>query len=188
MTHMATQPNPADDDRHWQAFCYLQGEMSADEAEQFEQQMLNDADLCAAVAETSLLTSAVSAVPPATITPALSTAGRKTSSGRRVTASLAVAAAVCCCAAATLYLSVDRSSGTASSSVTGRISDADFLVTAWADSMESESEPETGSPETTDDEELNVPDWMLAAVSDHQPSAAEDGGTVENDRDSEELL
>lgn len=192
MTTTPSQITPAEEDQLWQAFCYVHGELSADEAEQFELQMLDDAELCALVADTSLLTAAIAAtdqrprqrpVSPAVSHPAV--AVRDTVS---IAHYLAVTSVVCCCAVAAVILARNEFRTPGAVTVSTGSSDAAFLVNAWADGRTPETEPDATDPESADDDDLVVPDWMLAALSaDDIAEPAEPSSDVDNP-DSPELL
>ncbi len=160
-----------DDSRQWRAFQYVNGELSAEESESVEQQMVQDADLCTDVAEASLLTSAIAASPQtAPLRQRLPDAPVRSVLNRLA----AVVSAVCCCAGVVILLSQQtRTTNTASRKML-ETSNAGFLVTAWIDSGETYSEPNATAPEPSDDPDLDIPDWMLAGLSEiHQGEANE---------------
>jgi len=164
------------DEQHWQAFRYTQEEMSAQEREAFEEQMLLDANLCAATADACLLRSTILAADdvPSVTSQSQPAAGR---SGLRLTA---VATAVCTCAGLLLTLQF-RVPATDSAPATTD-NDAELLVGMWADEFADDEEPLDDVGESND-VDLDIPDWMFAGVqaesADLRPA---------HDSDAQELL
>ena len=164
------------DEQHWQAFRYAQDEMSVNERESFEEQMLLDANLCAATADACLLRSAVLSaddVPSVKSHPTPAAAR----SGQRLAA---VATAVCTCAGLLLTLQFTRPSTDSTASAADN--DAELLVGMWAAEFADDEEPLDDVDDNTD-VGLDVPDWMFAGVetesADRRPA---------HDSDAQELL
>ncbi len=68
------------------------------------------------------------------------------------------------------------------------MTDADFLVTVWADSIEAEPEPESLAAEPSDDAELDIPAWMLAGIAGTESTSPTSGDAASPETDSPELL
>lgn len=185
MTEVTTQP---DDDAFLQAFLYVQGELSADDAEAFEQQMLDDADLCEKVAEASLLSSAVVECRDATAIvrnrPAVHSTGLR---------SLAVIVTGCCCAALMMFVVDPSDTSSAVDAGTSDGTEASVLVAAWIDNADrgnenEEVEEDEQNTEPPIDTELTVPDWMLAGVSELGMKRTPGSTTPQPNNDDPELL
>lgn len=161
---MKTNETHFTDEDFWQAFRYVAGEMSGEEQMEFEALLETRLSLCLAVAEASALTltvavdaSSTKTVPsPVILDRCSSTRGR--SSHRRIAAVISLASC--------LILAVFVGKHTVPTLVTETTSgaDAELLVAAWADGIENQEATDA----FTDEEpvtELQVPDWMLAAVT-----------------------
>lgn len=189
---MNSLPGPSlpDDDLHWRVTQYISGDLTAEQEEQFEQQMLQDSNLCAAVAEASLLTSAIvatgSMAEPGRPTLQRITPAETTSPApfRRLTA---VVCAIGCCAGLMMLIAPSIVPHTATTQSTD-VTDANFLVTTWLNSDDLDAETDLADSPMTDETELSVPDWMLAALSDfnsvEQPEA---DAVIQPDEDPEVL-
>lgn len=193
---MNSLPRPflPDDDLHWRVTQYISGDLTAEQEEWFEQQMLQDSDLCAAVAEASLLTSAIvaagSIAEPGRPTLQRITPAKTTSPApfRRLTA---VVCAIGCCAGLMMLISPNIVPHATTKTTTPRsteFADADFLVTNWLNSNDLDAETDLLETQMNDEAELNVPDWMLAGLSDfdsvEQPEA---DAVIRPDEDPEVL-
>ncbi len=170
----------------WQAFLYVQGDMSVKDTESFEQQMLDDADLCEKVAEASLLSSAM--LECRNNKAVIHNRSAVRSPGLR---RLAVIVAGCCCPALMMSIA-DRSekSPTMNADTTDG-TEASVLLAAWidnADSGDGEVEEDEQTADSTIDSELTVPDWMLAGISDIGTSRTTDSTTPQPNSDDPELL
>ncbi len=144
----------------WRAFQYVHGEFSADDNEVFEQQMLEDADLCAMVTEASLLTSAIVSITPAGLT--VQPTPNHTPPRREVRKTAAVIVSICCCVSVLALLSVVTIEHSDILQAETPMIDAELLVSVWADVVEEADDLEPGF---TVENELDVPDWMLAGIS-----------------------
>lgn len=165
------------EDQFSSAFQYVAGELSAAENEAFEQRLLLDSGLCEAVAEAVLVTSAVAAVrnPQGRILVNRSAGDQQERvRWRRV---MAVSAAVCLCAVVALTMPV-RPVAPDLTADAGRASDEELLVLAWAESLAPESQRETDVDELLQTE-LDVPEWLLAAVSLSEYPATENAVPLE---------
>jgi hypothetical protein len=158
---------PFTDEQLWQAFQYVSGELCAEECETFERQLQDSAGLCEAVAEVVLLTSEIAACGQSrSIVPSASLeASQQARSTARKNRAVAALTAICCCLGLVLILSQGPiATDSAVDVVSGQETiDAEYLVTAWAVS----SAPEVVASEfyESGETELDVPDWMLAAVT-----------------------
>ncbi|MCA9048949.1 MAG: hypothetical protein KDA89_09500 [Planctomycetaceae bacterium] len=196
MNHV-TQPFV--DDAFWDAFRYVSGEMSESEASDFEGRLADDVSLCECVAEatrlstliyrpavsTTLRTSGdlISVAGSDSASASLSVGGRRTlSAAARATAVVSV-----CCCLAIVVLAVFSAremgdGGVASNPSSG--ADAEFLVDLW-----SSGDAGSGGPVTEESAEtdmfgpLEVPEWMMVAVSQEYS-----GAESENAADPEDLL
>ncbi len=164
---MSSQKNQFSDEQLWQAFQYVGAELSTAEAEALEQQMLRDVSLCEAVAEATMLTSSVAASgrPRHTIVPtSVSSSQNAGPAGRNQV--VALMAALCGCLALVVVSSgfPDVPNGLAGVVAQADSIDAEFLVAAWADNFAAQTDEESEYDEFVQ-QELAVPDWMLAAVT-----------------------
>lgn len=155
----------------WRAFEYVSGDLNEQDAEDFEQQMLTDNSLCEAVAEAVRLSVDVAACTDTAEQRLFvqQTESRQASpDSRSVTAATVVT--ICCCLALTALLAVFVSKETSVpiAKTGGRIQaanlDAELLVDVWVESVAADAVAET---EHSDDfsSDLDVPDWMLAALT-----------------------
>ncbi len=155
------------DEQLWQAFRYVGAELSTVEVEAFEQQMLRDVSLCEAVAEATKLTSTVAAsglprhmivASPATLSHHANPVGRY-----RI---VALTAALCGCLTLIVVLSGFRDTSDGAIEAVAQLdsTDAELLVAAWVENYSAQTVDESEFDETIQ-QELAVPDWMLAAVT-----------------------
>jgi anti-sigma-K factor RskA len=165
----------------WEAFQYVSGELSMDQALSFEQRLETDALLCEAVVQATQLSAAARdlSVP----SPAVSLIGQGGSRtvtdlpvapvGRRV---LAVACSVtCCCLLLALAISPSDRNQNATSvasslqTTADSGSEAEEILTLWNADAEYLSpaleDPGDETAEMPFDTELDVPAWMIAAVN-----------------------
>ncbi|MDG1894727.1 MAG: hypothetical protein P8J37_07455 [Fuerstiella sp.] len=146
----------------WQAFRYVGAELSVADAEAFEQQMLQDAALCEAVADVILLLSSVAVSGRPRHVGASAALSRKSQFGGR-SRTVAVTATVCCCLA--LVLMLPQLPGTSETTVVQtETADAELLLAAWAENISIQTDEDSEYDESVQ-HELAVPDWMLAAVT-----------------------
>jgi hypothetical protein len=166
MTNSETQSN---DDSLWQAFLYMQGEMSTVDAEAFEQKMLHNTELCACKKNTP-------AVPDRS-------AGRTT--GLR---SLAVITAGCCCAALVILIAGRSANlpGMTADSTDG--TEASLLVAAWIDTADADDELYDDDSDSSVESDLEVPEWMLAGILEPDSVSHESSNTPQQNGVSQELL
>lgn len=165
-----TQEHDASSDKSWQAFLYTEGEMSAEELTAFEARLENDTELCEQVAEAVILTDVIAA---ASHQPMLAKPVRteRFAAGRFWTSTILTACLM-------VALLVGNSLRTPSDSqdlklhghvrpiVEENISDEN-VIRLWVETSPTtlaEAEPFTGPISPVEVEELNVPDWLLAAV------------------------
>ncbi|MCP4784998.1 MAG: hypothetical protein GY903_17770 [Fuerstiella sp.] len=169
---MSSQKIQFSDEQLWQAFQYVGAELSTIEAEALEQQMLWDVSLCEAVAEATILTSTVAASgrPRHSIVSSYSTISQTAGSAGR-NRMVALAAALCGCLALVVVSSGFRDSPT---EVVAQADStyAELLVAAWAENSALETVEESEYDESIQ-QELAVPDWLLAAVTLSDPDAVE---------------
>lgn len=185
--HDQDQDHDQETNQLWQAFLYVSGELSADDEQKFEDQMLVEPLLCEAVVDASRLTTAVAdglRFLPSSVVPTVAATGLKTTlatTNRRPIRSrrevFTACAAVCCCLAAVLM--TVQFAATPEAQISGvQPTDAEQLVDAWADSYSNEFATEADHGDF-EQQQLNVPDWMMAAVS--LDAAGESGGGVDGD-------
>ena len=163
------------DEQLWQAFRYVAGELSVADSEAFEQQMLQDSALCEAVAEATILLSTVAASGRKShIMPPLSATRSQQSRAAGRYRTVAVTAAACCCLALVLLLSRLSDTSTKAGGVIAQAdpTDAELLVAAWAEDFALQTAQESEYDDSVQ-QELAVPDWMLAAVTPLGPDALE---------------
>lgn len=145
----------------WLANCYVAGELSADETVAFEARLANDDAACEAVARAMELNLAIAAAfdsQPATVCPQPATIAPS-----RRTAAVITALAATAVAAAGVALMVGHGS---SPHGIARKDGADRLVAAWANGEAARnSADDDDSLEVANDDDLDPPDWMLAALT-----------------------
>lgn len=166
--------NQNQEDRLWEAFQYVSGEMSESRSFDFETRLEHDTELCTAVAEVSLLMAATAdssggriqqtsqrsvSVVSAELRP------ERTKSGSSVRRLLATVVAVCTCICIT-FLSTRNIEDEllVSSSADSAVSEAETLVLVWMGDGQEEIDRESFQEETLPGD-LEVPDWMLAGVT-----------------------
>ena len=179
MKHIHSQS----DDDLWLAFQYVHGEISPDDVEAFEQRLLRDVALCDSVAKASLLTSAI-ATSEASVQPVQ----RHVPSDRGLSRATAVVSSLCCCVGLILVLSQPALFRSSEVGDSAPIMDTDLLVTVWADSGDSIEHPEELDFVVPEDEDLNIPDWMLAGISEFGMNKATESDTPQPNNDNPELL
>lgn len=163
-------------DRHdleWLAFCYVTGELSAEDVTAFEQRLATDEGACEAVAHAMELSLAVATV----IADAPRSSGVSPESVEvtilprrddRVVLSRWTGAALTAIAASAIAAAMIVAVG--SSVLTGnkiaKRDVADRLVAAWAqgEAVRNRVDDDNDSLDANDDD-LDPPDWMLAAVT-----------------------
>lgn len=150
----------------WLASCYVAGEFSAEEAAAFEARLANDEAACEAVARAMELNLAIAAVfdsQPATLVLQPSTFNLPPSVPPRRVATTITALAATAVAAAGLALMVGHGS---SPQGFARKDGADRLVAAWANGEAARNNADDeDSLEVANDDDLDPPDWMLAALT-----------------------
>jgi len=193
MSEMTNRKQKYSDDQFWQAFQFVAGELSADQSELFELQMLDSPAMCEAVAEAVRLSSAVAAesnkaatVLSPTVVRCEAAMPRRSTSGK---SAVAIVATVCCCLLLLLIVPTDSGSESSVAATDKATVEAELLVSAWAAGFTDDFEDDVNLSET-DQHELDVPDWMLAAVTltdDEDPDSndgvdahADDRGRPEN--------
>jgi hypothetical protein len=136
-------------DLDWQAFVYVSGEMSPAESESFEELLGVDQSAREAVAATVKLLSKMAAASPADVTAAPRPPNRQ----RYISVAIAAAAAL-------VVVSISLTQREPADTDPVR-----ELVSLWVDSdgtTGDATETDAGAP--MNDEDLNVPGWLLAAI------------------------
>lgn len=182
----------SDEDQQWMAFRYVSGELSAVEADAFELQMLDDEQLCDAVVEATLLSASIAASKQPTSvklipteSPSPSQRARQVDSQR---STLAAVVAVCCCL--TLVVAAGKFSDVSQTGEELRLvdsdesSDAERLVDAWAAGL-GEDEISVQVNGGAGEHELDVPEWLFAAVSLASPDSSTDAALDGSEEDGE---
>ena len=158
------------DEQFWRAFEYVADEMTAEDVTVFEQELFENVSLCEAVAQATRLTTAIASQSRQTRVP-LSRYESVPPEWQRKNRIVAAVTAVCCCLL--LALMVSRNSGLltlspglalSESTLAADSSEAELLVSVWADGFAADHDLETEVSEP-DDSGLEVPDWLLTAVS-----------------------
>lgn len=189
---MTPYESSTEQDLDWLAFCYVSGELSSAELAAFEDRLATDEAACEAVArvmETNLAVAAVlasettsSGVLPASASltqagmPAVDRSVKVAVLPRReedVTQSRWVGATLVVAAVSAIAAMMMIAIG--SSVLTGqkvaRRDGTDRLVAAWAQGEAVRNlADDDGDSVISDDDDLDPPDWMLAAVVDEEPS------------------
>ena len=169
----------AHDENFWQAFLYVSGEMAEAESAVFEQRLLEDERLCDAVSEAVRLTAAVAEqsvvnrhiapeiVRPAAVVSLQAAASQRRGSQAPVSSHSGIAAlaalAMCLCVMWAISGFEVRDAGEAVAMETSD-SDAEWIVSVWAEESAMESAG-LDEPDGDLDEDLDVPDWLVTAVS-----------------------
>lgn len=165
------------DECFWQAFLYVSGDMTEAESQQFELLLLEDERLCEAVAQAVQITAAVARKDGASVSrrhdspsPALARlpvdrGSRHMTAGRKYSG-VAALAAVAMCACVMWAISGFEAPGTPEAAAVVETSDSDakWIVSVWADESAMASSG-LDEPEGALDEDLDVPDWLVTAVS-----------------------
>lgn len=153
-------------DLAWLANCYVTGELSVDEIPAFETRLETDEAACDAVTRAMELNLAIAAAfdaQPAALVARYSTFSVQHSAPARSTATMITALAATAVAAAGVALMVGR--GPATNGI-ARKDGADRIVAAWASGEAARNEAsEDDSQELVSDDDLDPPDWMLAALT-----------------------
>lgn len=160
----------------WLAFRYVAGEMQTDEAAQFEQRMLSDLDACEAVIRSMQLSETVVAAfeqPAAAVAPAKLS---RTTEPQPISRRLSLAASASALAGAfALALFATQSRDIAPSLESTQTSE---LVRLWTTSKDSTAivvdDVEANATEASQPADLQVPDWLIAALEAKQRDADED--------------
>jgi ferric-dicitrate binding protein FerR (iron transport regulator) len=173
MTHLDHTPTPAPADQ-WLAYRYLTGELTDAEAADCEARLADDPSLQMALAECVLLTGGLAGVARP---PAVRATVRRSSQQPDLwkhSHSSWVAAAVCLLAAGLLWSTVSLTSRQTAGDNAGAaqvaVLDPSSVVAMWSElhvDSASHDQGETGTRLESsgfDDEQLDIPDWMLAAV------------------------
>lgn len=170
MSQLTNQFGRADaDDSLWRAFQYVAGELSEHEADVFEQQMLDDVRLCDAVVEATRISVSVAADSgPGRRSVTLSSSSQSTDqrqalASRRPVFAAVAASLACVCLVWAVSAMTDPTDSDSSVAVADD-QDAEMILSVWADESQSDldSLDELGG---LDDQSLDVPDWMLTAVT-----------------------
>lgn len=163
---MTTSDVTTRNDLAWLANCYVAGELSADEATAFEARLAHDEAACEAVTRAMELNLAIAAVfdsQPATFNLQPSTFNLPPSVPPRRMATTITALAAAAVAAAGVALMVGHGS---SPQGIARKDGADRLVAVWVNGEAARnSADDEDSLEVANDDDLDPPDWMLAALT-----------------------
>lgn len=168
--------NPLSEDEQWLAFRYVAGELSDAETEAFELQMLDDQRLCDAIVDATLLTTAIAAERTAVgvkVLPVAATVSPSTGGRRAVVAIVTT----CCCMAvvvlASQYAGLPQNTNAFAAVVR---SEAEILVDAWAEGFDEDTLVEP-LPADIGEADLEIPGWLMAAVSLDGADATTDGAS-----------
>lgn len=167
---MTTHKTTTEQDLDWLAFCYVTSELSAADLAAFEERLLVDEAACEAVArvmETNLVVAAalvqssgvkVESCEP----PTLRQVGAAESPSRWTGTALTCLAAAAI--AATMVIAVGSSA--LNGSKVAKRDGTDRLVAAWAqgESVRNQADDDSDALDQSNDD-LDPPDWMLAAVT-----------------------
>lgn len=155
------------DQQLWEAFCYVAGEFTDVQEEAFEQRMLEDGMLCEAVRYVAMQTTAIASVHVAgpvqaklVCLPVAVTEHRRADSSRVIAGLMAVG---CCLLLAVLTATVSESPAH-SAQVVDNTKQAELLVNFWASESRLDDGQETESVDLLS-EEIEVPEWLFAAVA-----------------------
>lgn len=179
---MATNTN----ELNWSAFRYVSGEMTADELAAFELRLDDDQEARDAVVAAVKLMDAVATAEyrlPAPLTPVLQTARRL----NRVETYLTVAVALAIAVVFWVSRSNDRKVAGVDSTRPSAASDADDgrsdVLSVWSELNSTVDRDDDSAPEVetvgADDAELEVPGWMIAALTPASPNGPDDSEDVQ---------
>ncbi len=154
-----TENSRSSEEQLWQAFQFVAGELSPDDAKRFEERLESEPLLCEAVAEATLLTSTLLKCQPEET---LNQVPDATEPVRDYSRSIATVVTLACCLIVAVVLSNMPESETQTAQTD--VADAEVLVTTWADSFAAEVDDIPEIDEQTD-HDLDVPDWMLAGLT-----------------------
>lgn len=166
---MTTSETTAQNELAWLAGCYVAGELSVGETAAFEIRLETDVAACSAVARAMELNLAIAAafdqetsLPVAR--PMHETAAPARWSGVALSA-LAASAVVAAVAVASIALMIGRSDSTTNE--IARKDGAERIVAAWAsgEAARNDADEDDDVLDATDDDDLDPPDWMLAALT-----------------------
>ena len=158
---MTTSETTTQNDLAWLANCYVAGELSVDETAAFEVRLETDVAACDAVACAMELNLAIAAAfdsQPVTVCPqpAANLLSRRTVAAITVLAASAVAVA-------SVALMIGYSG---SPNGVARKDGADRIVAAWASGEAARNSfADDDLLDAADDDDLDPPDWMLAALT-----------------------
>ena len=162
MNPMATSEMTTRNELAWLANCYVAGELSVDETAAFESRLETDEAACSAVARAMELNLAIAAAfdpQSSKLSPQPSAATPVRWSGATITALAASAIA-----AASVALMVGHI-GSTSNGIAHK-DGADRIVAAWASGEAARNNADDDDlVDATDDDDLDPPDWMLAALT-----------------------
>ena len=160
---MSNSDNNFSEEQLWQAFRFVSGELSEAEERVFEEDLAANGTMCEAIAEATKLAwlvsdSSISSAPSVMI--AERSVPRSHSRSRGAAAIVTSTVAACCLLIGALVSNQQVSKD--NTPLTSAVSpETELIVGAWVDNAD-ESVDELSDEEPV--EELDVPDWMLAAV------------------------
>ena len=161
MTAMPAAETTTRNDLAWVANCYVAGELSVDETAAFEIRLETDVAACEAVARAMELNLAIAAAFDSQ--PAVSVPQTSVTQPARWTGGAITALAASAVAAASVALMIGHSG---SPNGLGRTDGAERIVAAWASGEAARNSfADEDLLDVADDDDLDPPDWMLAALT-----------------------
>lgn len=148
----------------WLANCYVAGELSVDETAAFEARLETDVAACSAIAHAMELNLAIAAAFDQETSQPLARPIHETAAPARWSGVALTALAASAVAAAGVALMIGQS-GSATNGI-ARKDGADRIVAAWASGEAARNNADDDELiDATDDDDLDPPDWMLAALT-----------------------
>lgn len=158
---MTTAEMTTQNELAWLANCYVAGELSVDETAAFEARLETDVAACSAVARAVELNLAIAAAFVQEASQPVTQPIHETVTPARWSVAAISAVAV---AAASVALMIAHHSSTTNGVV--HKDGADRIVAAWVSGEAARNNAEDDDfVDATDDDDLDPPDWMLAALS-----------------------
>lgn len=161
---MTTSDVTARNELAWLANCYVAGELSVDETAAFEARLETDVAACSAVARAMELNLVIAAAFDQETSRPLARAIYESAVPARWSGMALTALAASVVAAASVALMVGQSGSTTNE--IARKDGADRIVAAWASGEAARNNADDDDLlEATENDDLDPPDWMLAALT-----------------------
>ena len=151
-------------DLAWLANCYVAGELSVNETAAFEARLETDEAACSAVVRAMELNLAIAAAFDQESSHSVTRPSHETAASNRWSAAALTALAASAVAAASVAMMVGYLGSTTNG--IARKDGADRIVAAWASGEAARNNAvDDELVDASDDDDLDPPDWMLAALT-----------------------